>query len=521
MAGARHRRRQPDGQSIASDVVKAARFPVVVGVGQVSQRVAPADARAPIDLLADACRLADTDSGAARSLLNEAAVVAVAQIGSWRYPDPGALLARRLGIEPRSTVVSTVGGNSPQLLVNEMADRIQRNELDVAIVGGAEAMHTRWRARREPRVDLTWETGDDPPCPSVIGDSRPGASDYEAVHSALAPPMVYPLFETALRAAAGRSVDDHQRHVSELWARFSAVAAGNPDAWSQRAFTAEDIRGVSADNRMVCFPYPKRMCANIDVDQAAAILVCSYEAARAAGVPDDRVVFLHAAAEVHDHYFFTERWSLADSPGIATAVGDALDAAGITLDEISRFDLYSCFPSAVQVAARALGLPADDPRGFTVTGGLGFAGGPVNNYPTHAIARMVQLLRSDPMTFGCTTALGWYITKHACGVWSTSPPVNGFRRVDPAVSQVKVDATPGRDVAGLIDGPVTLEATSVAFERDGTPSLGIVTALTGDGRRAMANIRDRDALHALTTEAHEGRTVRVSNDGTTNTADLG
>jgi acetyl-CoA C-acetyltransferase len=496
------------------------RLPVVVGVGQVSQHAAPADARAPIDLLADACRLADKDTSATRSLLDQAGVVAVVQIGSWRYPDPGALLARRLGITPRATLVSTVGGNSPLLLVNEMATRIQANELDVAIVGGAEAMHTRWRARREPRVDLTWETGDDAPCEWVIGDDRPGASSYEAAHSALAPPMVYPLFETALRAAAGRSVDEHQRHVSELWARFAAVAAGNPDAWSQHAWSAEEIRTVSPDNRMVCFPYPKRMCANIDVDQAAAILLCSYEAARAAGVPDDRMVFLHAAAEVHDHYFVTERWSLADSPGIATAVGDALDAAAVTLDDVARFDLYSCFPSAVQVATRALGLGTDDPRPLTVTGGLGFAGGPVNNYPTHAIARMVELLRADPASFGCTTALGWYISKHASAVWSSTPPERAFRRVDPAVSQAKVDATPQREVAGLVDAALTLEATSVSFERDGTPSLGIITALTSDGSRAMANIRDTALLEALTTEAHEGRTVRFTNDGTTNTAHL-
>ena len=121
--------------------------------------------------------------------------------------------------------------------MNELADRIQRNELDVALIGGAESMHTRWRARREPRVELTWGTGDDAPCDWVIGDNRPGASDYEAAHAALAPTMVYPLFETALRAAAGRTVDEHQRHVSDLWARFAAVAAGNPDAWSQRAYS--------------------------------------------------------------------------------------------------------------------------------------------------------------------------------------------------------------------------------------------------------------------------------------------
>jgi acetyl-CoA C-acetyltransferase len=496
------------------------RLPVVVGVGQVSQRVAPADARAPIELLADASRLADADSAGSRSLLYRTDVVAVAQIGSWRYPDPGALLARKLGIEPRRTLVSTVGGNSPQLLVDELASRIQGGDLDVALVGGAESMHTRWRARREPRVELTWETGDDAPCEWVIGDDRPGASPYEAAHSALAPPLVYPLFETARRAAAGRTVEEHQRHVSELWARFSAVASRNPNAWSQQALTAEAIRTVSPDNRMVCFPYPKRMCANIDVDQAAAVLLCSYEAAHDAGVPDDRMVFLHAAAEVHDHYFFSERWSLAESPGIATAVGDALDAAGITLDDIARFDLYSCFPSAVQIAAAALGIADDDPRPLTVTGGLGFAGGPVNNYPTHAIARMVELLRSDPMSYGCTTALGWYISKHATGIWSGRPPAAGYQRVDPHASQAKVDATPRREPAGLLDEQVTLEATSVSFERDGNPVLGIVTALTGDGRRAIANVRDPDLLAAFTSEAHEGRPVQLTNDGTTNTAHL-
>jgi len=496
------------------------RSPVVVGVGQVSQRVPPGEARAPIDLLADAARLADTDAKASRSVLERVEVIGIAAIGSWRYPDPGALLGRMLGIEPRATLVTTVGGNSPQLLCNELGSRIQRGELDVAIVGGGESMHTRWRARREPRVELTWETGDDEPCEWVIGDARPGSSDYEMAHSAIAPPLVYPLFETALRAAAGRSVSEHQQHVSELWARFAAVAADNPDAWSREAYNPEQIRTVSPDNRMVCFPYPKRMCANIDVDQAAALLLCSYEAARAAGVPDERMVFLHAAAEAHDHYFFTERWSLADSPGIATTVGDALAAAAIGIDDVARFDLYSCFPSAVQVAMRALGLADDDPRPLTVTGGLGFAGGPVNNYPTHAIARMVQELRGDPTGYGCTTALGWYISKHASALWSATPPPRGFRRVDPATSQARVDAQPRREPAGLLDGDVTIEATSVNYERDGSPILGIVTALTADGRRALANTRDTDLLAALTAEAHEGRPAHLSDDGSINTLHL-
>jgi acetyl-CoA C-acetyltransferase len=497
------------------------RSPVVVGVGQVSQRVPPAEARAPIDLLTEAARLAEADASAAHSLLEQVGVIGIAAIGSWRYPDPGALLGRKLGVEPRATLVTTVGGNSPQLLCNELGARIQRGELDVALIGGGESMHTRWRARREPRVELTWETGDDAPCEWVIGDARPGSNDYEMAHSAVAPPLVYPLFETALRAANRRTVAEHQRHVSEVWSRFAAVAAGNPAAWSREAYTPEEIRTVAPDNRMVCFPYPKRMCANIDVDQAAALILCSYEAARAAGVADDRMVFLHASAEAHDHYFLTERWSLADSPAIAATVGDALDAAGLGADDVARFDLYSCFPSAVQVAAHAIGLADDDPRPLTVTGGLGFAGGPVNNYPTHAIARMVEVLRGEPASYGCTTALGWYLTKHAAGVWSARPPERGFRRLDSATTQARVDRRPRRETAGLLDGDVTIEATSVNFERDGSPVLAIVSALTGDGRRALANSRDPNLLQALTTEAHEGRAARITNDGTANTIHLG
>ncbi len=270
------------------------RSPVVVGVGQTQQRVPAADALPPIDLLEAATRAAEADACASVSLLARLDIAAIVQITSWPYPDAGALLGRRLGIRPRHTAVTTVGGNSPQMLVTEMASLIARGEADVVLVGGAESMYTRWRARREPRVHLAWPSGDDDPCGWVIGDERQGISDYEMAHAALAPTHVYPLFETALRHAQGHGVAEHQRHVGDLWSRFATIAAENPHAWSRTAHTSEQIRTVTPDNRMICFPYPKRMSANIDVDQGAAILLCSYETARSAGVPTDRIVFLHA-----------------------------------------------------------------------------------------------------------------------------------------------------------------------------------------------------------------------------------
>lgn len=515
-----HRRERELTGTKEREVMIDPRTPVIVGVGQRTQRCDdPADALEPIDLLREAARAAGLDA-VAPALMEQVDTIAVVDMVSWRYPDPGALLARRLGLRdaPR-TVTTTVGGNSPQLLVNELADDIARGDAGVVLLGGAECVYTRWRARREPKTWLEWTEAADPPCPRVIGDPRPGTSDYEMAHAAVAPTLIYPLLETALRGASGRGVDEHQARVSELWATFAAVAADNPYAWSRAAYTPAEIRTPTVDNRLVTFPYTKRMCANIDVDQGAAVLLCSYEAAHAAGVADDRLVFPLSAADAHDHYFFSERWSLAESPAIRGAGVAALDAAGIGIDEVARFDLYSCFPAAVQIAMGALGLAgpeAGDRRPLTVTGGLAFAGGPANDYPTHAIAAMVEACRREPGSVGLVHALGWYVTKHSLGLYSTAPPAHGFRRVAPAETQAAVDAGLARTTADAYEGAATIEATAVAYERDGTPSIAIITALTPDGRRALANSREHDVMRAMTTEPWEGRPVTLRTDGTTN-----
>ena len=491
------------------------RAPVIVGVGQRTQRVEdPADALEPVDLLADAARAAGADSGV--SLLDRVDAIAVSDIISWRYPDPGALLGRRLGIQPRTTIMSTVGGNSPQMLVTECSRAISAGEQDVALVGGVECMHSRWRARSEPKTWLEWTRADDPACPEVWGNPAPGSNDYEMAHLAAAPVQVYPLFETALRALAGEDVAHHQVRASQLWARLATVAADNPYAWSPTAYSAEAIREVSPDNRMVAFPYTKRMCANLGVDQAAAILICTYEAARAAGVAEDRMVFPLAAGDGREHYFITERESLATAPGLRIALLQALDGAGIGVDDVARFDLYSCFPSAVQLAVAELGLSAQDPRPITVTGGLAFAGGPGNSYANHSIAAIVDACRADPGSIGMVTALGWYVTKHAVGLYSTRPPERGFRNADADAAHAAIATTPSRRPAGSYEGDATVEATSVVFERDGSPSVAIVAALTPDGRRALANTREYDVMLAMTEEPWEGRTVPLTTDGSTN-----
>jgi len=154
-----------------------------------------------------------------------------------------------------------------------------------------------------------------------------------------------------------------------------------------------------------------------------------------------------------------------------------------------------------------------------VTGGLGFAGGPANDYPTHAIAAMADACRRDPGSIGLVSALGWYATKHSIGVYSTTPPANGFTRVDADSTQAQVDALAGRERAGSYGGDATIESTAVVYDRDTGPGFAIVTALTPDGRRALANSRDAGVLASMVEEPWEGRTVRLTTDGATNTLD--
>jgi acetyl-CoA C-acetyltransferase len=488
---------------------------VLVGAGQLTRHPAPEDlasAGEPAAMMAAALDLAAEDSGAGAGLLAAADSIRVMELLSWHYANPAALVAELVGATPSQTLRTTTGGNSPQMLVNATAAAIGRGELDVALICGAEAVFSRLLARKA-KVWLPWtQQPPDTPAPAVIGDDRPGTCDAEMSRSVMLPVQIYPVLENAIWAARG-CPDDHRTRIAELWARFSRVAAGNPHAWTPRQMTAEEIATVSGDNRMVAFPYTKWLNANIQTDQAAALILCSADAARAAGVPRDRWVFPWAGADAHDHWFVSERDRLDQSPAIAAAGRAALALAGIGVDDLAAVDLYSCFPAAVEMAAGALGLALDDPdRPLTVTGGLTFAGGPGNNYATHSIASMVHALRAAPGTFGLVTALGWYVTKHAVGIYSTAPPPDGFRHAGDAV-QAEVDALPRRVPAAGYEGPGTIESFTVTFERDNTPAVAIVACLVPGRGRAWATSADRDVAEALMAGSLFGREAVIASGG--------
>src|SRR5947207_16009310 len=118
------------------------RTPVIVGVAQTLRRPDPAEATDPVDMMVEALRLAADDSGAGSALLERADSVRVAAVLSWRYTDPGAIVATRLGISPRETVVPTTGGTSPQILLNATPPPIQRGAVASAPMPGPGSLYT-------------------------------------------------------------------------------------------------------------------------------------------------------------------------------------------------------------------------------------------------------------------------------------------------------------------------------------------------------------------------------------------
>lgn len=494
------------------------RTPIFVGVAQVAQHEDdPAAAREPLELMVEAVQAAAADTG------NPAIAAAADSVrvvrGMWGYGNPARAVAGRVGCDSAETGITTLGGNYVQALTNRSFLDIQNGRNEIVIVTGAECGRTQARARKAG-VELDWNplptkpganprARDDSDKPEFfIGSDKVTRHEAELKRGIERPIQYYPMFEVALRHAAGESVDAHLSRISELWAGFSRVAAENPNAWIRKAVTAEEVRTPSSSNRPISYPYTKLMNSNNSVDMGAALILTSTGKARELGIPEERWVYPHAGTEAWDHLYVSERDNLHSSPAIRFCAQKLFELTEFGLDELDFVDLYSCFPAAVQVAANEIGLSQQRP--LTVTGGLTFNGGPLNNYVMHSVARTVELLRGKPGGKALVTANGGMLTKQALCTYSTEAPGRPFAWAD---MQGDVDATFRRGVLVDHDGEATIETYVVMYGPDGEPRTAHCACLTDDGHRTWANVTDLDTVTAMIQEEFCGRSGRIDGAG--------
>jgi acetyl-CoA C-acetyltransferase len=492
------------------------RTPVVVGVGQSAERVDDAYYRAMsgVELAAAGARAALDDCGADVAKV-AATIDTVAGVRQFEISGPAKpvlgksnnyprSVANRIGADPARAILEVVGGQGPQHLITELAGEIAAGRSEVALIFGSDATSTtRCFAATDNRPDFS-ETVD-----GSLEDRGHGldrlVTRYMVIHGLVDAPTQYALLENARRAETGLGPTEYLRRMGELFAPFTKVAAGNPFAAAPVERSVDELITVTESNRMISDPYPRLLVARDQVNQGAAALLMSVEAARRLGVPEENWVYLHGHADLEEQPLL-ERPDLGHAPSAVMAVREALAVAGIGIDDVATFDLYSCFPVPVFNICDGMGIAPDDPRGLTLTGGLPFFGGAGNNYSMHGVAETVARMRSAPGQFGLVGANGGILSKYSVGVYSTTP--TDWKPDRSAQLQPQIGSLPTQAVTEAADGAATIETYTV--RRDSGRLTGIIIGrLAADGTRFLSTTEDAELIALLTDGDPLGSSVRV------------
>lgn len=505
--------------------MSTSRSPVIIGVGQLANKD---DNRIvhPIVLLEEAVAIATADSGVGPRVLDHVGLVMSTPLSVFTSDNAAELLASRLGLTGPTTVESTYSGAAPQRLLTRACRAIAAGETDAALLAGgvADASVRRARVRgEEPPSPPTamWSQGSGVDVPNDLGHERirPGmpwtGAVPEVAAGGKAPAHFFALIESAFAHSAGRDPDAQRRHLGTLLAPFTEAAARRPDvSWFPEVRTAEDIAGIRPDNRLVAEPYTKLMCSFPTVDLAASVLVCSTELADRLGVPPERRVHPWAVTAVKDERI-PSQWECIDrSAGLAAAVAHVLATTGVDTDRLDAFDLYSCFPSAVQLALAAFSVAHDDTRPFSLTGGLPYMGGPGASYSLHGIVAMTERCRTEPDMLGAVVGVGGMANDVSVGIYGSTAPESPFPTTDPLPPTES--GTPTVATVGSATGIAVVEAMTVLHTSGTGPDAAPVIARLPNGARVGARAESPELVVELSGRSLVGHEVVLAErDGRT------
>ena len=491
-------------------------LPIIVGVGQVVDHWDGRDldkSSSPISLITESIKRAQADAGVF-DLVEKIDTLAVvrAYTDSLRKPfDPfgkaknfPAAVIEAASLSPKRTIYSTAGGEQPQSLVNELSEDIARGDIRMAMITGGEALATLKTALKK-QLALDWSSEADADI-EERGTQTDFISKYEMVNGMGLPPQTYAAMEQALRARLGMSKVQYLDYMGGICAGLCKTAQQNPYSQYPQAKSAEFLATASKDNYPICDPYLKWLIAQDAVNQASTLILTSVGYAKELGIDPDQWIYLHGYSDVKEK-LVSERPDLSKSKALELAISGAISSAGIAAGDIAYRDIYSCFPIVVHLAADVLGLdPVQDQ--MSVTGGLPFFGGAGNNYSTHAIATIVELLRKDREAYGLVLANGGFISKQSAGVYSAKEP-DTWSEISSEHLQVEIDAQPEHTLLNE-DCTAVIEAYTVRHGRHGIDH-AYLFARNAEGRvMATVPVDHRATMKALHTfDSPVGQTVNI------------
>ncbi len=484
--------------------------PILVGAAAIQQKTTDlGESREALALMIDAAQQALADSGSSE-LGKHVQLVSIPK-GMWDYSNPSALVAKAIGAEHCTSELANFG-ILQQTNIGKACLQIEAGEIQAAIVAGGEAKFRALQAQIQGiEVTSTPQTDSEPD--RFLQPQAELWSEIEANAGLGMPVGYYALLESAICAERGNDMDSHRDAIADMYARFSEIAAENPDGWLDSPIDAKTIRDAGPKNKMLAHPYAKYHNSQWNVDQACALVLCSAGLARKLGIPEENWVLPLASVESNQMVNVSQRPNLAQSAAASIGGAKALELGSTSIDALDFIELYSCFPAAVNLYINALDLTPN--RDLTVTGAMPFAGGPLNNYFLQSTVKLVQLVRSKPGSKGLATCVSGMFTKQGYGVWQSASddalandPGFGFADVTEEVAAAEVPLPLKAPEAGDVD----IVAATVLYE--GTePGRAIIVGEYADGTRTVAASTDAKTIDSILASNPVGDKANIAGDG--------
>ena len=385
--------------------------PVVIGISSVQQKGAFDNLDEALIMMDTAVKEAveDTGNDSIKNYIDEIRIPK----GFWKYRDPGKWIAKNNHFKKIPKTFVTKIGILQQSLINDACNQIEQGEIDASIILGGEARYKKLRSVIENKIFEETELTDNPDFYVKATEDLYGDEEIQELGAMAV--GYYGVIETAFRNFAEESIHDHRSNIAKMYEKFSQIASKNKSAWLDKPYSAEEISTSSKKNKMISYPYNKFHCTSWNVNQSAALIICSEELANDLNIKEEKRVYPIASSENNHMIAIQQRPKLYESLGMKLAAKKIKEYEKKLNIDLDAYDLYSCFPVAIKMFIKALKINEDKP--LSVTGSMAFAGGPLNSYVLHSTVEMIKKIRVGEVNFGLITGVSGMMTKQSFCIW--------------------------------------------------------------------------------------------------------
>ena len=388
--------------------------PVLVGLGSLQQKGSFVELDEALILMEKATleAIKDTNTLEIKKYIDEIQIPK----GYWAYRDPGKWIAEKHGFAEVETSVTKIGVLQ-QNLINSACKKIINGDIRASLIVGGEARFKKIQALKEGLAFEEMELTINPDHYVKAKEDLYVPQEIDAL--GMMAVGYYAIIESAMRYKNNRTLKEHEKFLGDYYERFSEIAAENPHAWNQETFSSKEIGTPSVKNKRIAYPYNKLHNSSWNVNQASALILTSEEIANSLNIPSVKRVYPLISTETNHMIGVIQRPDLTAPVGLQLATDYLLETVANNQIQPTLYELYSCFPVAVQLFSEALKVPDNIDK--TITGGMPFAGGPLNNYLLHATAQMLMKIREHTDEIGLITGVSGMMTKQALAIWGKDP----------------------------------------------------------------------------------------------------